>query len=89
MIALFGWGRHTDRLNSNYKPLTLGEIDAESRVYDEYVKNFAATKPGVVRLNYLITSSEPQQYFDRIDEWYERDAGETFGKYVLYRLRLK
>jgi hypothetical protein len=89
MIALFGWGRHTDRLNSNYKPLTLGEIDAESRIYDEYVKNFDATKPGVVRLNYLVTSNEPQQYFDRIDQWYERDAGETFGKYVLYRLRLK
>lgn len=89
MIALFGWGRHTDRLNSQYKPLTLGEIDAEARIYDEYVKNFAATNPGVVRLNYLITSNEPQQYFDRIDQWYERDAGETFGKYVLYRLRLK
>ncbi len=89
MIALFGWGRHTDRLNSQYKPLTLGEIDAEARIYDEYVKSFAATRPDVVRLNYLVTSNEPQQYFDRIDQWYERDAGETFGKYVLYRLRLK
>ncbi len=89
MIALFGWGRHTDRLNSEYKPLTLGEIDAESRSYDEYVKNFAATKPGVVRLNYLVTSNEPNQFFERIDQWYERDAGETHGKYVLYRLRLK
>ncbi len=89
MIALFGWGRHTDRLNSEYKPLTLGEVDVEARIYDEYVKNFSATKPGVVRLNYLVTSNEPQQFFDRIDRWYERDAGETFGKYVLYRLRLR
>ena len=36
MIALFGWGRHTDRLNSDYKPLTFGEIDDEARTYAAY-----------------------------------------------------
>ena len=40
MIALFGWGRHTDRLNSQYKPLTYGEIDQEAAKYGEYIKNF-------------------------------------------------
>jgi hypothetical protein len=31
MIALFGWGRHTDGSMRDYKPLTFGEIDAESQ----------------------------------------------------------
>lgn len=88
MIALFGWGRHTDRLNSAYKPLTFGEIDEEARIYDEYCNNFDATRADVIKLDYLITSTD-QTFFDNIDKWYSRDEGETFGKYVLYRLQLK
>ncbi len=89
MIALFGWGRHTDRLVANYKPLTIGEIDAEAAKYDEYARTFDPAKPGVVRLDYLVASSEPGQFFDNIDKWYERYAGETFGKYTLYTLKLR
>ncbi len=84
MIALFGWGRHTDRLNSQYKPLTYGEIQAEAMRYERYAQEFDASR--AVRLDYLVTPNEPNVFFDNIDKWYERDAGETIGKYVLYRL---
>jgi len=84
MIALFGWGRHTDRLNSQYKPLTYGEIQAEAMRYERYAQEFDASR--AVRLDYLVTPNEPTVYFENIDKWYERDAGETIGKYVLYRL---
>ena len=86
MIAIFGWGRHTDRLVANYKPLTFGEIDDEAAKYDRYAETFDAAKPGVVRLDYLI-APVAGFYADNIDKWYERDAGETFGKYVLYKLK--
>ncbi len=86
MIALFGWGRHTDRLVANYKPLTFGEIDAEAAKFDAYVKNFNPKAPGAVRLDYLITQTDPAPYFDNIDKWYIRDAGEIYGKYTLYKL---
>ena len=89
MIALFGWGRHTDRLNSNYKPLTFGEIDAEARKFDEYVRDFDAKRNVATRLDYLIAPVDPAQFFDNIDKWYTRDAGETFGKYILYKLTLR
>ena len=89
MIALFGWGRHTDRLNSIYKPLTVGEIDEEARKYDDYCRDFDAARPGSIRLDYLIAPADRLEYLDDIDKWYERDAGETFGKYVLYKLKLK
>ena len=87
MIALFGWGRHTDRLVADYKPLTFKEIDAEAANFDEYVRTFNPAKPGVVRLDYLIAPVEPAQFYDNIDRWYERDAGETYGKYILYKLK--
>ncbi len=89
MIALFGWGRHTDRLNSVYKPLTVGEIDEEARKYDDYCTNFDAKSPNVIRLDYLIAPADRIGSLDNIDKWYERDAGETFGKYVLYNLKLR
>jgi len=89
MIALFGWGRHTDRLNSEYKPLTFGEIDDEARKFDEYVRNFDAKRADVPKLDFLITFADNSTYFDNIDKWYTRDAGEVFGKYVLYRLSMR
>lgn len=87
MIALFGWGRHTDRLNSAYKPLTFGEIDEDTRIFDEYCRNFDPSRPDAVRLDYLIAPAVTQPFFDNIDKWYSRDEGETFGKYVLYKLK--
>lgn len=49
IIALFGWGRHTDRLNPKYEPLTYGEIYEEAMRFDEYIKSFYPQKsPGTV-----------------------------------------
>ncbi len=89
MIALFGWGRHTDRLNSEYKPLTFGEIDAETRAYVDYSRNFDARAPGIPRLDFLVTPLELEPYLDNVDKWYERTDREQIGKYVLYKLNLK
>lgn len=89
VIALFGWGRHTDRLNSAYKPLGFTEIDDEARRFGNYCNNFDARSSGAVRLSYLITPTDPPPYLEEIDKWYERDAGETYGKYVLYGLKLR
>ena len=90
LIALFGWGRHTDRLNSEYKPLSFAEIDDEARKYGEYVKTFDALSAGAVRLNYLIApSAQPEPFFANIDKWYVREERETFGKYALFKLKLR
>lgn len=89
MIAIFGWGRHTDRLNSEYKPLTFAEIDAEARKYAEYSRNFDARGPGIPRLDFLVTPLELEPYLENVDKWYERTEREQLGKYVLYKLSLK
>jgi hypothetical protein len=90
VIALWGWGRHTDRLNSAYKPLLFAEVDEEARRYGEYIKNFDAKRRDVVQLSYMIApSAEPEIFFANIDKWYERYDREVFGKYVLYKLRLR
>lgn len=85
IIALFGWGRHTDRLNSEYVPLTFGELDREVALYADYVAGFSPSKAGVVPLDYLIASADGL-YTENLDKWYTRDAGETYDKYTLYKL---
>jgi hypothetical protein len=88
-IALFGWGRHTDRLSLNAKPLTTGEINVEVKRFAEYRAAFNATNAASPVLSYLVVNNEADTDLTNVDKWYERDAGEVIGKYTLYRLRLK
>lgn len=89
MIALFGWGRHTDRLSAAHQPLTYSEIDAEARRYAEYSTNFDARRENVVKLDYLVTPVDLEPYLDNLDKWYERTDREQFGEYALFRLTLR
>ncbi|MBL8181471.1 MAG: hypothetical protein JNL64_07625, partial [Blastocatellia bacterium] len=88
MIALFGWGRHTDRLNSEYKPLTFREIDAEADLFARYIENFDPRTNGIP-LTFAITETDGFTNLDALDRWYTRDAGEHFGRYTLYKLALR
>ena len=89
MIALFGWGRHTDRLNSEYKPLTYGEIDAEVRIYADYIKNFNPRSAPDTILSYVVAPKDWEIDFTNIDRWYERELIAEFPSSTLYRVKLK
>ncbi|HVE59153.1 MAG TPA: hypothetical protein VNB22_20185 [Pyrinomonadaceae bacterium] len=89
VIALFGWGRHTDRLNSAYKPLTYGEIDEEAQIYGEYIKNFNPRSSPDTVLSYVVVPSDWQVDFANIDKFYQREQIAIFPAYTLYRVTLK
>ena len=88
-IALFGWGRHTDRLTTEAKPLTYREVAAEARRYGEYCRNFSLRQASNPKLSYLVIPENVQIDLTNVDLWYERDSGERIGKYTLYKLKLK
>jgi hypothetical protein len=85
-IALFGWGRHTDRLSSEAKPLTYGEIAAEVKRYAAYRAGFNASNAASPRLSYAVVNAEADTDLTNLDKWYQRDQGEVIGKYTIYRL---
>ena len=89
IIALFGWGRHSSRLSSESKPLTLEEIDEEARKYDEYRSNFDLKQATNPLISYVVVPHNWQGNLENLDLWYERDNGEKLGKFVLYRVKLK
>lgn len=88
-IALFGWGRHTDRLSFDAKPLTYGEVDEEVANYWAYIQNFNKDKATTPLLSYVIVNNEADTDLNVVDLWYQRDEGEVIGKYTLYRVRLR
>ncbi|HEX8368943.1 MAG TPA: hypothetical protein VF604_10420 [Pyrinomonadaceae bacterium] len=89
MIALFGWGRHTARLNSQYKPLTFGEINEEAARYGEYRRNFSIGQASNPTLSYIVIPTDWQMNFTNLDKWYERGEAEIFGDYTLYQVKLR
>jgi hypothetical protein len=89
MIALFGWGRHSDRLSSNAKPLTYREIEEEAWRFGEYRKNFSFQQASQPTLAYVIVPTDWEADFTNIDAWYERETGEKIGDYTLYKVKLK
>lgn len=88
-IALFGWGRHTDRLSFDSKPLTIGEVNAEVANYWAYRQNFSRAHASAPLISYVIVNNEADSDLSVVDRWYQRDAGEVIGKYTLYRVTLR
>jgi hypothetical protein len=88
-IALFGWGRHTNRLNANYKPLTLKEIREEAQLFGAYRRNFGFQQASNPTLSYVVVPADWEMSFTNLDVWYERDEGEIHGDFILYRVKLK
>ena len=89
MIALFGWGRHSERLSTESKPLTYREIDEESARFAAYRKNFSYRQASHPTLSYVVVPGDWDVDFTTLDLWYERDAGEPLGSYTLYKVKLK
>ena len=87
MIALFGWGRHTDRLSSEAKPLTYGEIAEEVRAYREYTEYFSAKEAANPKISYVVIHNMSEARLANLDKWYERDNGEVIGDYLLYKIK--
>jgi hypothetical protein len=88
-IALFGWGRHTDRLSVNSKPLTNGEVAAEVKRYGDDIRNFGKQQAMNPTIKYVVVPNSGRTDLSRLEEWYELDEGETIGGHTLYKARLR
>jgi hypothetical protein len=87
-IALFGWGRHTDRLSSEARPLTYREIDEEVRKFAAFREKFDA-RTAEPRLSYAVVNSGGNTDLDYLHRWYRIEPGEDHGRYILYKLTLR
>lgn len=88
-IALFGWGRHTDRLTTESKPLTYGEIAEEAKRYGDYRRNFGREQASNPLIRFVVVPNWDRVDLSRLEDFYELDEGEVVGNHTIYRARLK
>ncbi len=87
--AIFGHERIIPGLNLHFEPIKEEEIEQAIRDYQSYVDSFSREEAAKRPLAYAVLLAEDKFDFTNLDRWYERDAGERVGDYVLYRLRLR
>lgn len=87
--ALIGWGRSDPAWNAGWRPVTPAEIEAELRGYREFVSSFNQESAARLPLSYVVAPVWQKLDFTNIDRWYERDAGQRTGDFIVYRLRLR
>jgi hypothetical protein len=86
-IAIFGHERVVPMLSFHFEPIRAEEIEAEVKGFQAYVDSFTREKVLLHQLTYAVNKGESD--LSHVDLWYERDAGERFGDYNLYRLKLR
>lgn len=83
--AVFGHERVRPLYALHFHPLTQDEIEAEVAAYVKFVESFSQEQALQRPLKYAI--ADDKFNFSRVEQWYERDAGERTGAFTLYRLR--
>ena len=88
-IAVFGHERVVPLLSSNFEPIQSEEIDQEVQLYKTYLDSFSLKDVRVHPLTYVVVRTNAESNLSLIDHWYERDQGEHYGDYTLYRVTIR
>jgi len=86
---LIGRGRFLRTLRSTWTPITPTEIKSALERYAEFISTMDRAHIARYPLTYVLTSSKENIDFTNLDKWYERDAGEPFKEFTLYRVRMR
>ncbi len=88
-IALFGWGRHTNRLSTKAKPLTAWEIETEVDRFREFYEHFDRSKAANPELDFLVLPVSYEVGVENLERWYERELIGEEGQFFIFRLKLR
>jgi hypothetical protein len=89
LAGLFPYHRLSSAVSGNQNPITPEEIRAQLTAYLEDGHSFNRDRAAAPRLSYLIVRADSQPDYANLDRWYQRDAGERVGDFILYRLKLR
>jgi hypothetical protein len=85
----FGYERTSPALTPQFEPIRPDEVEREMQIFQTYVSSFSREEAMKRPITYAVIPVEGNFDFTNLDRWYERDAGERVGDYVLYRLKLR
>ena len=88
VIALFGWGRYSNRLSTEFNQLTESEIAGASARYNEYIANFNPHNSPKTILSFVIVENRKQTDLSNLDKWYKRRVEMKNTDFTLYKVKL-
>jgi hypothetical protein len=86
-VEVFGAERTNPSLTVDHHQINDEDIQAAARDYSTYRARFSYTEAANPRLGYAVVLTNVD--LTNLDRWYQRDAGERVGDFVVYRLALK
>jgi hypothetical protein len=89
LAGMFSYDRLSPAVTGGQTPITLGELRAQLAIYLDYSRSFDRNRARTPQLSYLVVRADSQPDYANLDHWYQRDAGERIGGFVLYRLKLR
>lgn len=87
--GFFPYDRLSPVISGKTGGISAEELRAQIREYEQYSNSVGRENATKFRLSYLVVRSDAEPDYRNVDRWYERDAGEKIGKFVLYRLKLR
>jgi len=87
--AAFGHERVLPDLAVNASPITSEDIDNQVRHYQSFLSSFTHEQATRHVMSYVIIPVDGNINLSNLDQWYERDSGETIGDYRLFRVQLR
>jgi hypothetical protein len=88
LAGLFAYHRLSPAVSGSNTPITPEELRAQLASYLEYSRTFSRDRAASPTLSYLVVSAGNKGDYANLDRWYQRDAGERVGDFILYRLKL-
>jgi hypothetical protein len=87
--VVFGHARIFPGLSSVFVPVRSEEVARAVQIYQTVINSFSREAALRRPIKYAVIPVEGNFDFANLDRWYDRDAGERVGDYVLYKLTLK
>jgi hypothetical protein len=87
--GMFPYYRLSRVVSGHSEPIFPEEKRAQILTYLAFAQKFSREKAASPRLSYMLLPVDHKSDFSNVDRWYERDAGEQIGKFILYRVKLR
>ncbi|MCA1614383.1 MAG: hypothetical protein LC800_09660, partial [Acidobacteria bacterium] len=88
LSAVFGWTRALEGWDAHLAPVSRDEMLAETRAYSDYAATFTRARAELLPLGFIVVPAAGRaQSLANLDRFYERDAGERAGDYVVHRVK--
>ncbi len=87
--GLFPYDRLSPAVSGSTELITPAELHAKLNEYLSFGRTFNREQAVSPTLSFLLVKTEDEPDYANLDRWYERYGREQFGKFVLYRLKLR